>query len=107
MGQQQLLLLVLGAIIVGLAIVVGINLFGQGALKANEDSVRQDILSMMSRVEEYYRKHLCLEAVANLLMVLPHSPSWVTSTTRCRLNMCGLATAVTGTSYTITMALIP
>ncbi|MBN1540781.1 hypothetical protein JW992_01455 [candidate division KSB1 bacterium] len=56
MGQQQLLLLVLGAIIVGLAIVVGINLFGQGAVKANEDAVRQDILSMMARAEEWYRK---------------------------------------------------
>ena len=56
MGQQQLLLLVLGAIIVGLAIVVGINLFGQGAVKANEDAVRQDVLSMMARVEEWYRK---------------------------------------------------
>ena len=56
MGQQQLLLLVLGAIIVGLAIVVGINLFSQGALKANEDAVRQDILTMMSRAEEFYRK---------------------------------------------------
>ena len=56
MGQQQLLLLVLGAIIVGLAIVVGINLFGQGAVKANEDAVRQDILSMMARAEEFYRK---------------------------------------------------
>ena len=56
MGQQQLLLLVLGAIIVGLSIVVGINLFSQGALKANEDAVRQDILTMMSRAEEFYRK---------------------------------------------------
>ncbi|MBD3378075.1 hypothetical protein GF406_23800 [candidate division KSB1 bacterium] len=56
MGQQQLLLLVLGAIIVGLAIVVGINLFGQGAVKANEDAVRQDVLTMMARIEEYYRK---------------------------------------------------
>lgn len=60
MGQQQLLLLVLGAIIVGLAIVVGINLFGQGAVKANEDAVRQDILSMMARAEEYYRKPITL-----------------------------------------------
>lgn len=60
MGQQQLLLLVLGAIIVGLAIVVGINLFGQGAVKANEDACRQDILTMMARVEEYYRKPVML-----------------------------------------------
>jgi hypothetical protein len=60
MGQQQLLLLVLGAIIVGLSIVVGINLFSQGALKANEDAVRQDILTMMSRAEEFYRKPVML-----------------------------------------------
>ena len=60
MGQQQLLLLVLGAIIVGLAIVVGINLFGQGALKANEDNSTQDMLTMLSRIEEWYRKPVML-----------------------------------------------
>jgi hypothetical protein len=60
MGQQQLLLLVLGSIIVGLSIVVGINLFRQGALKANEDAVRQDLLTMMSRAEEFYRKPVLL-----------------------------------------------
>ena len=60
MGQQQLLLLVLGAIIVGLAIVVGINLFGEGAVKANEDSARQDLLTMMARAEEWFRKPVIL-----------------------------------------------
>jgi len=101
MGQQQLLLLVLGAIIVGLAIVVGINLFGQGALKANEDSVRQDILSMMARVEEYYRKPSMLGGGGK-------SFDGLTSFTQlgykynqdADLNTAGLATAVTGTSYT-------
>ena len=60
MGQQQLLLLVLGAVIVGLAIMVGINLFGQGAIKANEDAVRQDLLNMAARIEEFYRKPVML-----------------------------------------------
>ncbi len=54
MGQQQLLLLVLGTIMVGLAIVIGINVFNQSAAKANEDSVRQDILTMAGKLELYY-----------------------------------------------------
>lgn len=56
MGQQQLLLLVLGAIIVGVSVVVGINMFSGSALTANEDAVRQDCLNMASRCIEWYRK---------------------------------------------------
>ena len=54
MGQQQLLLLVLGTIIVGLTIVIGISSFTNNAVKANEDSVRQDILKIAGRIELYY-----------------------------------------------------
>ena len=56
MGQQQLLLLVLGAVIVGLAIVIGINMFGQGEIHAQEDAIKNDLLTMASRVEEFWRK---------------------------------------------------
>jgi len=38
MGQQQLLLLVLSALIVGAAVVVGINMFSQNAAQANQDA---------------------------------------------------------------------
>src|SRR5690554_5459445 len=38
MGQQQLLLLVLGIVIVGLAVVVGIQAFGENQKKANSDA---------------------------------------------------------------------
>ena len=55
MGQQQLLLLVLGAIIIGLAIVIGINIFSDSAAKANEDFVRQDIIYVAGRLEQFYR----------------------------------------------------
>lgn len=55
MGQQQLLLLVLSAVIVGLAIVVGINVFTDSAVKANEDAVRQDIIQISNRLQQYYR----------------------------------------------------
>jgi len=56
MGQQQLLLLVLSAIIVGIAIVVGINLFSEGAAQANQDAVTQDVTTIAARAQEWYRK---------------------------------------------------
>jgi hypothetical protein len=43
MGQQQLLLIVLGVIIVGIAVVVGINLFTANAISSNRDGVVSDL----------------------------------------------------------------
>ena len=48
MGQQQLLLIVLGTIIVGVAVVVGINLFTQGAINAERDAMLQDVNGIAS-----------------------------------------------------------
>lgn len=56
MGQQQLLLLVLGAIIVGLAVVVGIQMFGESAVQANQDAIVQDVVTIGSKAQEWYRK---------------------------------------------------
>ena len=39
MGQQQLLLIVLGVIIVGIAVVVGINLFNANAEESAKDTI--------------------------------------------------------------------
>ncbi len=60
MGQQQLLLLVLGAIIVGVAIVVGINMFSSGATNANRDAVVQDCMTLATRAQQWYRTPLIL-----------------------------------------------
>ncbi len=48
MGQQQLLLLVLGIVIVGIAILVGINAYSENSVKSNWDSLLQDALRMAS-----------------------------------------------------------
>ena len=56
MGQQQLLLLVLSAIIVGVSIVIGINMFSSSAVQANQDAVLQDCLNIGARAQEWYRK---------------------------------------------------
>ena len=56
MGQQQLLLLVLSAIIVGVSIVIGINMFSSSAVQANQDAVLQDCLHIAGRAQEWLRK---------------------------------------------------
>jgi len=43
MGQQQILLIVLGIIIVGIAIVIGIDNFQSKAVQANRDAVIIDL----------------------------------------------------------------
>jgi len=55
-GQQQLLLIVLSVIIVGIAVVIGLNLFSQGSDQANIDQVVQDVLNMGARAQQYYMK---------------------------------------------------
>ena len=39
MGQQQLLLIVLGVIVVGIAVAVGMNQFSTSATEANRDGL--------------------------------------------------------------------
>ena len=56
MGQQQLLLLILSAIIVGLSIVAGVEMFGNSAASANQDAVTQEVLTIASRAQGWYRR---------------------------------------------------
>lgn len=56
MGQQQLLLIVLGVIIVGIAVVVGINVFTASSSQANRDAVISDLTNLASLAQQYYRK---------------------------------------------------
>jgi len=56
MGQQQLLLIILVTIIVGIATVVAINTFSSAADSANVDAARQDALSIAAAAQQYYMK---------------------------------------------------
>jgi len=56
MGQQQLLLIVLGVIIVGIAVVVGINVFTASSLEANKSALVADLQTIASMAQQYYRK---------------------------------------------------
>ena len=56
MGQQQLLLLVLGVVIVGLAVVVGIQAFSENQSKANADAMVNDGVRIASDIQAWALK---------------------------------------------------
>ena len=56
MGQQQLLLIVLGVIIVGIAVVVGINLFNANAESSAKDSLVSQGTNIGALAQQYYKK---------------------------------------------------
>lgn len=60
MGQQQLLLVILVTIIVGIATVVAINTFSSASDSANVDAVRGDLLNIAAAAQQYYIKPAAL-----------------------------------------------
>ncbi len=53
MGQQQLLLIILGVIIVGIAIAVGISMFSSGTIQANKDAIINDLNNLAANAYQY------------------------------------------------------
>ena len=65
MGQQQLLLIVLGVIIVGIAVVVGINLFNANAEESAKDTVVSEGTNLGAMAQQYYKKPIALGGGGN------------------------------------------
>ena len=53
MGQQQLLLIILGVIIVGIAIAVGISQFGAHSSQSNKDGVTSSLVNIAANAYQY------------------------------------------------------
>ena len=53
MGQQQLLLIILGVIIVGIAIAVGISQFGAHSTQANKDGVTSSLVNVAANAYQF------------------------------------------------------
>ena len=53
MGQQQLLLIILGVIIVGIAIAVGLSLFTANSIQANKDAMINDVNNIAANAYQY------------------------------------------------------
>jgi hypothetical protein len=55
-GQQQLLLIILVTIVIGIATIVAINIIGNGRVDANRDAVRQDLFNAASLVQSIWER---------------------------------------------------
>lgn len=56
MGQQQLLLIILVTVLVGIITIVAINTMQASRKEANKDAVRLDLLKAVPRAQAYYKR---------------------------------------------------
>jgi hypothetical protein len=99
MGQQQLLLIVLGVIVVGIAVVVGINLFNASAEEANKDGIVSDCTNLGAMAQQYFKKPASMGGGANSFVGW-NLPSGLDSTANGTYAASGLAqnnATITGT----------
>ena len=100
MGQQQLLLIVLGTIIVGVAIVVGINMFATGAVNAERDALLQDVNNVASSAASYWRKPSALGGGNRTFVGVSDVTTFGADSSNANGNY--IMSAVTATGFTVT-----
>jgi len=86
MGQQQLLLIVLGVIVVGIAVVVGINLFNANAESSTQDSIVMQGTNIGAMAQQYFKKPVAMNGGGNSFVdfgtkVWPNLPSNLVNST--------------------------
>ena len=96
MGQQQLLLIILGVIVVGIAVAVGITMFTDNAVNANRDAVTNDLVNLAARAQQFYRRPTALGGGGNSFVGLTADAAGLTKLTNRSSNANG--------SYSITTA---
>ncbi|MEN8194010.1 MAG: hypothetical protein ABFS12_14395 [Bacteroidota bacterium] len=107
MGQQQLLLLVLGVIIVGIAVVAGIGMFNAAAEESVKDECVAQLLAIGANAQQWYKKPVSMSggggafSTANGALgpyAIPDRMQWTSSA-----GIGNMETGVAGTAgYTIT-----
>jgi ABC-type lipoprotein release transport system permease subunit len=70
LGQQQLLLIILGVIVVGIAVAVGITMFTDSAINANRDALGNDLVNLAARAQMFYRRPTSLGGGGNSFNLL-------------------------------------
>ena len=100
MGQQQLLLIVLGTIIVGVAIVVGINMFNTGAVNAERDALLQDVNNVASSAASFWRKPNALGGGNRSFVGVTDVTTFGSDSSNANGNI--VMSAVTATGFTVT-----
>ena len=56
MGTQQLLLIVIGIILVGIMVTIGIFMFKDQSAATNRDAISNDLVSLAAQAQKYYRR---------------------------------------------------
>jgi len=107
MGTQQILLIVLSVIIVGVAIAVGITMFSNQAYNSNQQAVSGELQNYASQVVQFYKtptsqggagqdtSYVSVSAVATFIGFTGTNSSLATDNGEFRV------TAATGTSVTL------
>ena len=65
MGQQQLLLIVLGVILVGVAVVLGIQYFGVGAEEGAKDELTAHAITVGANAQQWFKKPVAMGGGGN------------------------------------------
>jgi Tfp pilus assembly protein PilE len=100
MGQQQLLLIILGVIIVGIAVAVGITMFQDNAVNANRDAVSNDLINLAARAQQFYRRPVGLGGGGSAFTALGTD---ITKLTNNPTNDNGTYAITSGAAQTITI----
>lgn len=104
MGQQQLLLIILGVIVVGIAVAVGITMFQDNAVSANRDAVTNDLVNLASRAQQFYRRPSALGGGGNSFVGLTADAAGLAKLTAKPTNANGSYSVMTaGTSTSVVL----
>ncbi len=109
MGQQQLLLIILSVIVVGIAVTLGIMMFSDSAIDDNRDGITNDLSNLASRAHEYYRRPSYLGGGGNSFSGLTADAAGLAKLTNTPRNDNGVytvASAGTGTGINANVELL-
>ena len=116
MGQQQLLLIVLGVIIVGIAVVVGINLFNANAKESAKDTIVSEGTNLGAMAQQYFKKPTALGGGGNSFvgftiptnLATTPSANWVASgASATGITFTGTPLTATGYTFNVVVAVTP
>lgn len=103
MGQQQLLLIILGVIIVGIAVAVGITMFQDNAINSNRDAVSNDLVNLAARAQQFYRRPTGMGGGGNTFTGLSADDAGIAKLTQNASNDNGTYSISTAGAQTITL----
>lgn len=61
MGSQQLLLIVVGVVLVGIMVAVGVDMFKDQASSTNRDSIANDLANFALQAQKFYRRPVSMK----------------------------------------------